>query len=147
MAKPIPGYAKNENSSQEMKSKHIILMGILLIGMGLVSGCMKEPGKPEGALSVSELLDNPIYDTEVKIYGQVSLLGELFCPCFELTSGGKKVLVWYGLMVEDDGTERPAVSIEGIQNGDQAIVTGELKTAGVHRSLNDFWASKIEKAE
>lgn len=130
-----------------MKSKHIILMGILLIGIGLVSGCMKGPQKPEGALSVAELLENPIYDTEVKIYGQVSLLGELFCPCFELASGGEKVLVSYGLMVEDDGTERPAVSVEGIQNGDQVIVTGELKTAGVHRSLNDFWASKIEKAE
>ncbi len=130
-----------------MKSKHIILMGILLIGIGLISGCVKEPGKPEGALSVSKLLENPIYDTEVKIYGQVSLLGELFCPCFELTPGGKKVLVWYGLMVDDDGTERPAVSIEGIQNGDQAIVTGELKTAGVHRSLNDFWASEVEKVK
>ena len=130
-----------------MKSKHIILMGILLIGIGLISGCVKEPGKPEGALSVSELLENPIYDTEVKIYGQVSLLGELFCPCFELTSGGKKVLVSYGLMVEDDGRERPTVSVEGIQNGDQAIVTGELKTAGVHSSLNDFWASEVEKVK
>ena len=129
-----------------MKSNQIILMGILLVGIGLMSGCMKVPQKPEGALSVSELLENPLYDTEVEIYGEVSLLGELFCPCFELTSGGKKVLVWYGLMVEDDGTERPAVSIEGIQNGDQIIVTGELKTAGVHRSLNDFWASKVEKA-
>ena len=50
-------------------------------------------------------------------------------------------------MVEDDGTERPSVSVEGIQNGGRVVVTGELKTAGVHRSLNDFWASKIEKVE
>ncbi len=106
------------------------------------------PGtKPEGALAVSELLEKPIYDTEVKIYGEVSLLGELFCPCFELTSGGGKVLVWYDLMVEDDGTERPDVGVEGIENGHQVIVTGKLKTAGVHRSLNDFWASMIEKAQ
>lgn len=102
---------------------------------------------PEGALSVPELLQNPVYDTEVKVCGQVSLLGELFCPCFELTSGGKKVMVWYGLMVEDDGTERPAVSVEGIRNGDRVIVTGELKTAGVDGSLNDLWPSKIENAE
>ena len=108
---------------------------------------MKGPQEPEGALSVSELLEDPTYDVEVSIYGQVSLLGELFCPCFELTSGGEEVMVWYGLMVEDDGAERPAVSVEGVQNGDQVIVTGELKTAGVHSSLNDFWASKIEKAE
>ena len=129
-----------------MKTKHIILMGILLIGIGLVSGC-RGPQKPSHALSVSELLENPVYDTEAKIYGQVSLLGELFCPCFELTSGGQKVMIWYNLMAADDGTERPAVSVEGIRNGDQVIVTGELKTAGVHSSLNDFWTSKIEKAE
>jgi len=130
-----------------MKSKRIILMWILIIGIGLLGGCMKGPQEPEGALSVSELLEDPTYDVEVSIYGQVSLLGELFCPCFELTSGGEEVMVWYGLMVEDDGAERPAVSVEGVQNGDQVIVTGELKTAGVHSSLNDFWASKIEKAE
>ena len=132
---------------QGIKSKRIILMWILIIGIGLLGGCMKGPQEPEGALSVSELLENPIYDTEVKIYGQVSLLGELFCPCFELTSGGRRILVWYGLMVEDDRTERPDVSVEGIQNGDQVIVTGELKTAGAHSSVNDFWASKIEEAE
>ena len=50
-------------------------------------------------------------------------------------------------MVEDDGTERPAVSVAGIRNGDRVIVTGELETAGVHTSLDDFWASKIEKVE
>jgi len=64
-----------------------------------------------------------------------------------LTCGGGKVVVWYGLMVEDAGTERPAVSVEGIQNSHQVAVTGELKTEGIHRSLNDFWASRIEKAE
>ncbi len=130
-----------------MKSKRIILMWILIIGIGLLSGCKKGPQKPEGARSVSELLESPVYDTELNIYGQVSLLGELFCPCFELTSGGEKVLVSYGLMVENDGAERPAVSVEGIQDGDHVIVTGELKTAGVHSSLNDFWASKIAEAD
>ena len=53
--------------------------------------------------------------------------------------------VWYDLMVEDDGTERTSVKVEGIANGDHVIATGELKTAGKHRSLNDFWASNIEK--
>jgi hypothetical protein len=48
-------------------------------------------------------------------------------------------------MVEDDKTERPAVSVEGIENGDYVIVTGELKTEGTHTVLNDFWASSIGK--
>jgi len=86
-----------------------------------------------------------VYDTEVEVYGKVSLLGQLYCPCFELSSGGDKVQVWYDLMVEDNGTERPAVSVEGIENGDYVIVTGELKTEGTHTMLNDFWASSIKK--
>jgi len=48
-------------------------------------------------------------------------------------------------MVEDDQTERPPVSIEGIQNGDRVVVTGELKTEGQYRQRDDFWASDIEK--
>ena len=101
--------------------------------------------KPEGTLSVSELLENPVYDTEVKIYGQVRLLGELHCPCFELTSGGRRVEVWYDLMVEDDGTEWPSVSVEGIENGDWVIVTGELKSNTGTAPGTTFFASNIER--
>jgi len=100
--------------------------------------------EPEGALSVAELLENPIYDTEVKIYGNVSLLGELLCPCFELTSGGATVLVWYDLMVENGGIQRAPVDVQGINNGDKIIVTGELKgEGGTHYSKGDFWATVI----
>lgn len=120
------------------------ILSILVI-LAVATGCALE--KPEGALSVSELLDNPVYDTEVRIYGEVSLLGQLDCPCFELTSGGEKVQVWYDLMVEDDGTERPAASVEGIENGDSVTVMGELKTAGQYRALNDFWAAIIVEME
>ena len=103
-----------------------------------------QPGKPEGSLSVAELLAKPVYDIEVTIYGEVSLLGELLCPCFELGSGGEKVQVWYDLMVENDGAERSAVSVEGINNGEKIIVTGELKgEGGTHYSKGDFWAKAI----
>ena len=101
----------------------------------------------KGALSVSELLEDPIYDTEVRVYGKVSLLGELFCPCFQLTSKGQKVMVWYDLMIEDNGTERSPVEVNGINNGDWIIVTGELKSEGSNRSLNDFWANHIKKID
>jgi hypothetical protein len=122
-----------------MKSKIITLLGIILVGMELVSACGQAP-PPEGALSVSELLDDPVYDTQVTIYGQVSQLGELRCPCFELNSGGESVQVWYA-WYED---EWPTVSVEGIQNGDHVIVTGELTTVGGDRP-NEFAASSIEK--
>lgn len=108
------------------------------------SGCQMSAQTTE-AVSVAELMEAPVYDESVSVYGEVSLLGELNCPCFELESGGETVKVWYDLMVEDDQTERPPVSIEGIQNGDRVVVTGELKTAGQYRQINDFWASDIEK--
>jgi len=130
-----------------VKLRHLI-MALVLIPVLAVSGCLgTEAGKTEGALSVSRLLEEPVYDTEVRVYGEVALLGQLNCPCFELTSGGGNVQVWYALMVEDDRTERPPVSIEGIENGDRVVITGELKTAGEYRQLNDFWSSGIEKIE
>ena len=37
--------------------------------------------------------------------------------------------------------------VRGIENGDWVVITGELKQAGQHTSLNDFWATSIEKGE
>lgn len=131
-----------------MKTKLATLGFAAILGALICTGCGStgaQPAEtPSDSLRVSTLPEDPVYDGEVTIGGQVSLLGELLCPCFELTSGGETVHVWYGLMVEDDGTEIPAVSVEGIENGDTVVVTGELKTAGLHTSLNDFWASSIE---
>jgi hypothetical protein len=126
-----------------MRKKTITLLGILLISI-LVTGCSQEPQKPEGALSVAELLEYPIYDTETRVYGKVSALRELACSCFFLQSEGGNLHVWYDTMVEDNGTLRPSVSVEEIQNGDWVIITGELKSGGDHYSLNDFWLSHIQ---
>jgi len=110
----------------------------------MIRQAMVSEEEPEEALSVAELLENPVYDTEVTIYGNVSLLGELFCPCFELTSGGATVQVWYDLMVENGGIQRAPVDVQGINNGDKIIVTGELKgEGGTHYSKGDFWATVI----
>ena len=127
--------------------KHVTVL-CTLIGAIFMVGCITpETEQPEDHQSVSELLEKPVYDMGVTVYGRVSALGELLCPCFALTSGGGTVQVWYDLMVEDEGTERPAVSVAGLENGDWVLVTGELKTAGTHRSPNDFWATSIEKIE
>jgi len=95
-------------------------------------------------ISVAQLLDDPVYNSDIAVWGEISLLGELFCPCFKLTSGGQSIEVWYGLMVEDDGTELPPVSVEGFKNGDKVIVVGQLKPGGIHHSENDFWAKSIK---
>ncbi|MBN1134665.1 MAG: hypothetical protein JXA38_07135 [Methanosarcinaceae archaeon] len=53
------------------------------------SAGMKDEEESRDILNVYELLGNPVYDVEVEIYGRVGLLDELFCPCFELASGGE----------------------------------------------------------
>ena len=122
----------------------VVLSSVALIGL-LLAGCTSLES-PEGALSCCECLEDAEYDTEVRIFGEVSSLGELTSPSFLLSSGGGDILVWYDSMVGNDGTERPAVSVEGIKNGDRVIVTGELKgEGGTHYSKGDFWASSIEK--
>ena len=128
-----------------MKTKTFTLLGIFLIFI-LISSCNQEPPKPEGALSVAALLTNPKYDTPARVYGKVSALGELMCTCFFLQSEEGNLHVWYDTMVEDDGTIRPSVSVQEINNGDWLIVIGELKSGGDHYSLNDFWVNKIEVA-
>ena len=125
-----------------MKLKITTLLLLFIIGLSLVA-CMGEE-KPEGTVTVAELLQNPVYDTEVRIYGEVRGIGELACTCFPLASGGETLLVWYDTMVENDGTLQPAASVEGINKGDEIIVTGELKgEGGIHYSKGDFWAKGI----
>jgi hypothetical protein len=123
---------------------HIIVL-IMLFTALTVAGCRTEIEKPEGALSVAELLEYPVYDTEVVIYGKVDIMGKVLQPYFELGSGGKKIKVWFNMMIEDNGVPRQPVKAEGMSNGDWVIVTGELKEEGKYRALNDFWASRIEK--
>lgn len=109
-------------------------------------GSITETGqdKPEGALTAADLLSEPIYDTEVKIWGRVDGLGEVMCTCFFLISGRDSIQVWYDTMVENDGTVRPAVNVKGTRNGDRVVVTGELKDeGGIHYSKDDFWARSI----
>ena len=126
-----------------MKSRYILSL-VAVFPLLAFSGCFMQ-GQTTEAVSVAGLMKAPVYDEGVSVYGEVSLLGQLNCPCFELESGGETVKVWYDLMVEDDQTQRPPVSVEGIQNGDRVVVAGELKTEGQYRQLNDFWASEIEK--
>jgi inhibitor of cysteine peptidase len=53
-------------------------------------------------------------------------------------------MVWYDLMVDESGEALPAVGIEGIENGDWIMVTGELQPGGATPA--EFWASGIDEA-
>ena len=118
------------------------LFFLLIFSLALLA-CTGE-SKPKGTITVAELMQNPVYETEVRIHGEVRGIGELACTCFPLASGGETMLVWYDTMVENNGTLRPAVNVEGIDKGDEIIVTGELKgESGIHYSKDSFWAKSI----
>jgi protein-S-isoprenylcysteine O-methyltransferase Ste14 len=111
--------------------------------------CILEIDVPDGVLSVSDLLADPVYETQVVVYGRVRRLGELRCPCFELLSGeeDEALEVWYDAMTEVDGTQWPSVSIEGIEKGDWIVVTGELRPSDGTSLGRTFWITRFEKME
>ena len=131
-----------------MKRKYITLFFFIIINALILSGCAKEPPKPEGAISSAELLADPVYNTPIEVYGQVNGLGEFECPCFALISGDKQIYVWFDMMVESDGSPTPPtrspVDIEGIENDDWVVVSGELKYFEDFKVHKDFWLNEFE---
>jgi protein-S-isoprenylcysteine O-methyltransferase Ste14 len=102
---------------------------------------------PEGTTSASDLLEEPVYDTEVRVYGTINGLGKPEFPYFELFSGSEDLKVWYDAMVEDNGAQWPAVSVEGLEDGDWVVVTGRLRLDDELFPGKAFWASSIERIE
>ena len=80
-----------------------------------------------------------VVETSVEIYGFVSALGELFCPCFELSSNHASITVKYALFPEE--AEYLDVSVEGIGNGDCVLVVGTLRIIG--QLPPEIWAREI----
>jgi hypothetical protein len=93
-------------------------------------------------------LADPVYNTSIQVYGQVQGLGEFECPCFALKSGDEQIYIWFDMMVEDDGSPTPPtrspVDIEGIENDDWIVVTGELKFFENRKKHKDFWLTEFE---
>jgi len=133
---------------KKMKRKNITLFLIILISSLILAGCAKEPPRPDGAITSAELLSDPVYNSSIQVYGQVQGLGEFECPCFALKSGDEQIYIWFDMMVEDDGSPTPPtrspVDIEGIENDDWIVVTGELKFFEGFKVHKDFWLSEFE---
>ena len=136
--------AVHERGGNSIAAKSVVVR--IKRGISTLNFVIPVKEKPEGTMTVAELLENPVYDTQVTIFGTVSLLGEVACSCFRVTSGLATVEVWYDLMAENDGTMMPPVDVGGINNGDSVIVTGELKgEGGTYYNKGGFWATKIQK--
>jgi len=102
---------------------------------------------PEDALSVAEALADAassspeapeVQTTPVTVYGRVENLGAFFCPCFEIRSDGKALLVRHGLFPDE---ELQDLDVSNLRNGDTVLVSGLLRTsAGLAPEL---WATAI----
>lgn len=141
-----------------MKSKKFIAISILSLLAIFISlffdldRLKTKKAENEPLLSVGDFLKNPVYDKVVKIYGEVSYLGERNqfrqvpdCPCFSLYANDGTVNVWYDSMKIFGPLKRPSVSTAGIKNGEKAVIIGELKSETKDREFKDFWVRKIEK--
>jgi len=131
-----------------MRRKFVILLMVFLIHVGILCSCASEPPRPEGVLTSAELLADPVYNTPIKVYGQVTELGEFECKCFALKMGDVQIYVWFDMMVEEDGSPtpptRPPVDVEGIENDDWVVVTSELKFFENRKKHKDFWLTEFE---
>ena len=116
---------------------------IVVLSLLVVSGCvLRATGDDADPVVVGTALQTAVVGDELHVYGDISLLGDLFCPCFHLTSEGGTVVVWYDLMVDDRG-EAPAVDVEGFRNGDEAVVTGEYRSTDPGTGFPVIWAEAV----
>jgi len=130
----------------------LVIIFVVLVGVFVILAAKYSPEEEiippspangfQGPFTVAELLASPPYGDEVDVTGEATLLGEFLTKSFVITSGGASIKVWYGDMFEEDGTRWPEVSIEGFENGDKLLVTGELRQTGEEAVI---WAVNIVK--
>ncbi len=133
-----------------MKVKYsIFIIAFIMVLTGCGPKTAKEnTGKnklPQGVITVKELINNKVYDKEVKVYGCVKDLGKLNSKTFKLVYQGKEITVWYSMMVNDDKTREPGVNVDNFSTNDMVIVKGKLKQKGKYVLKDAFWAKSIIK--
>jgi hypothetical protein len=120
--------------------KRIALIALSLL---VVSGCaLLDADESDRSVTVGTAVASIQIGDDVHLHGEVSLLGELFCPCFHVSDGEATVVVWYDLMVDDAG-EFPAVDVEGIDNGDEVVVAGEYRSTDPGTGYPVIWAEEV----
>lgn len=116
------------------------VIALLMVAL-LATGCGSWFGNagPPTEAAVADLADMTASDDRVTFAGTVSLLGELFCPCFQVTDAGASAIVWYDVPGET------VVDVTGIGNGDLVRVEGRLQAeADPGSGLPVVWAMSIE---
>ncbi len=92
----------------------------------------------EGASSIPQFWRDMDQSGSVKLYGRISGLSARYTTAFQLGRGDTTSMIWFDGMVKDDGTSLPAVSIDGLNDGMYAVVTGVRSPDGY-----SVWAESI----
>jgi hypothetical protein len=121
---------------------------LVLVCVLVVSGCgLLRGGPPSDPETVAEALATAEPEEAVFVQGEISLLGELFCPCFVISSGGASAVVWYDLMADGDVSHDP-VDVSGFTNGDVVRVEADVRPdQDPGTGLAVLWAFRIEPME
>lgn len=120
--------------------RRIVTISVVLL---VVSACaLRGSGDDEEPIGVGTALESAVIGDELHVHGEISLLGDLFCPCFHVTSAGGTIVVWYDLMTDEAG-EAPAIDVEGFVNGDEAVVIGEYRSADPGTGFPVVWAEQV----
>lgn len=89
---------KNASVVDEAKVRVIVQEG-KIVEVFSALGMKTSEDKPAGSIYVSELLTEPVYEGQVKVYGELIKLRELD-RSFELTSGGETLEAYYNVTPE-----------------------------------------------
>jgi hypothetical protein len=108
-------------------------MIVATVGVIMILTSQPKAENPAGTITVGELLESPIYGTDVRVYGKVSDIGKDGCSCFYLESGKEKIRVRY-----ENGD-----IIDGLKNGASITVLGSL--TGWGGSPGDLSAAGIKR--
>jgi len=120
---------------------------MIVAAVGVLLVFNPTPGEqPDGTLTVAELVDNPIYGTDVRVYGEVNGMEECGYKCFFLASEGERMRVNYGSAIVEGrmigGMENATERISVIREGDYVVLTGSLDT--LEKGQWQFYISGIE---
>lgn len=126
----------------------LLLVTILVVNCGSSTKNISNQTNRIKAYSVAQLMNNPVYEKTIHVYGTIEELGIRNSKSFKLSSDGQSIQsVWYGMMVHDDRQQEPNVDISNFRNGDVVVITGKLKRKGRYVLKDSFWLSAIKKKQ
>ena len=122
----------------------LTLLAVVLAVVVLTAGCRQSaPEIAQRPLSVRELLQNPKYDSEIKIFGHITEIDQESFAYFQLESGDISIEVRRRVASDDDGAGSSPADMGSIKNGDWVVVTGFLKEGSAGDKRDYFLSHSV----